>query len=80
MNFRIFHGGKPTFNKKDFDNKDYTGFAVFYTKKEKPVALMQHKTSNVWKVQYGFSTLYSIAIQRLWIIANPISMTKRARR
>ena len=52
MNFRIFHGGKPTFNKKDFDNKDYTGFAVFYTKKEKPVALMQHKTRYVWRVQY----------------------------
>ena len=57
MKFRIFHGGKPTFNKKDFDNKDYTGVSVFYTKKDKPVALMQHKTRNVWKVQYGFSTL-----------------------
>lgn len=57
MRFRIFHGGKPVFNKKDFETKDYECIAAFYTKKEQPVALSRHKTRNVWKVQYGFSTL-----------------------
>ena len=57
MKFRIFHGGKPVFNKKDFDTPNYECIAAFYTKKEQPVTLCRHKENNIWKVQYGFSTL-----------------------
>lgn len=57
MNFKFFHGGTPVFNKRDFDTKDYECVNMYYTKKDLPVALSKHKTRNVWKVQYGFSTL-----------------------
>ncbi len=57
MKFRIFHGGKPVINKKDFDTKYYDCMATFYTKREQPVILSCHKEQNLWKVQYGFSTL-----------------------
>ena len=57
MKFRIFHGGNPTFNKRDFDTKDYECLNMYYNKKELPVALSKHRTRNAWKVQFGFSTL-----------------------
>ena len=57
MNYRIFHGGKPVFNRKDYDTKHYDCVSVFYTNKERPVLLSRHKTENRWKVQYNFSTV-----------------------
>ena len=56
MKFKVFHGGKPTFDKSDFDTKDYECVNTYYTKKDQPVTLSRHKTMDVWKVQYYYST------------------------
>ena len=57
MRFRFFHGGNAIYSTKDFDTKNYECQKLFKTKGGKPVALSKHKTMDMWKVTYNFSTV-----------------------
>ncbi|MCF0137553.1 MAG: hypothetical protein HUJ66_04220 [Oscillospiraceae bacterium] len=50
----------PTMNAADFSDRNYTGRHIARQRDGKPVFIMQskHTTPLMWKVVYGFSTVF----------------------
>ena len=61
MKFKFFFGGKPKFSQQDracFSDKKYKCELLLQNRKGEPVAISQHKDTGVWRVSFGFSTVF----------------------
>ena len=60
MKFKFNYSKKPKVSVHDavnYSHGDYECRFVMQTMKGQPVAIFKNTTNDVWKVQYGFSTL-----------------------
>ena len=61
MKFKFFFGSKPKFGQQDracFSDKKYKCELLLQNRKEEPVAISQHKDIGIWRVSFGFSTVF----------------------
>lgn len=61
MKHRFFYGIKPSINKlkaEDFSHGEYECTLLLQNKTGTPVTVSRHKGLDIWKVQYGFSTVF----------------------
>lgn len=61
MRFKFFFGSKPKFSQQDtnhFSDQRYKCELLLQNRKGEPVAISQHKDTGVWRVSFGFSTVF----------------------
>lgn len=61
MKTKFFYSKKPSLSAKDaknFSKGNYECQFLMQTMKGQPVAIFQNTDNGVWKVQYGFSTVF----------------------
>ena len=61
MKFKFFFGSKPKFSQQDrdyFSGKGYKCEMLLQNRKGEPVAISQHKDTGIWRVSFGFSTVF----------------------
>lgn len=61
MRFKFFFGSKPKFSHQDrayFSDKKYKCELLLRNRKGDPVAISQHKDTGIWRVSFGFSTVF----------------------
>lgn len=61
MRFKFFFGRKPKISQQDracFSDKKYKCALLLQNRKGEPVAISQHKETGIWRVSFGFSTVF----------------------
>lgn len=61
MKFKFNYSKKPKVSVKDaanYSHRDYECRFLMQTTKGQPVAIFQNTVNDVWKVQYGFSSVF----------------------
>ena len=61
MKFKFFFGSKPKLSQQDraaFSDKGYKCELLLQDRKGEPVAISQHKDTGIWRVSFGFSTIF----------------------
>ena len=61
MRFKFFYGSKPKFSQQDrasFSDNRYKCELLLQNHKGEPVAISQHNDTGIWRVSFGFSTVF----------------------
>lgn len=61
MKHFYFYGKYPELSRitvKGLSRKGYEGRLLFWSKRGNPVVVSRHKTLDIWKVEWGFSSVF----------------------